>query len=89
MKGLILVISMLGAVTSYGQFWSPTSALGTSGGSYLIAATSIGDNVYAAGNNTVFVHSADQGVNWVAPAITPPPGSYVSLTGCNDYLYAS
>lgn len=89
MKKIILAISIFVTNTSFGQFWSPTGAVGTSGGSYLIAATSIDDNIYAVGNNSVFVHSSDQGENWTAPAITPPPGNYVSLTACNNYLYAS
>ncbi|HZH86249.1 MAG TPA: T9SS type A sorting domain-containing protein [Brumimicrobium sp.] len=89
MKSIITFLFFAVASNSFGQFWNPTGALGTAGGGYLVAAASIGDNVYAIGATTTFVHSTDKGVTWTAPAITPPPGACYALIACNNYLYAS
>src|SRR5690554_6522361 len=89
MKSIITFLFFAVASNSFGQFWNPTGALVTAGGGYLVAAASIGDNVYAIGATTTFVHSTDKGVTWTAPAITPPPGACYALIACNNYLYAS
>ncbi|RKE98478.1 T9SS type A sorting domain-containing protein [Ichthyenterobacterium magnum] len=82
---LLFVIS----IHMFGQ-WSQTDALTVSGSSYLVAATSLGNNVYAVGGmNNVFVHSPDQGETWSAPSITPPNGVFQYLRGVGDRLYAS
>lgn len=89
MKTILFTLILAFSSTLYSQYWTPTGALATAGGGYLVAATSIGDNVYAVGAASIFVHSADKGVTWTAPAITPPPGAYYALIACNNYLYAS
>ncbi|RYM32803.1 T9SS type A sorting domain-containing protein [Brumimicrobium glaciale] len=89
MKTIFTFLSIALATTSFSQNWTSTGALAASGSSYLIAATSIGDNVYAVGSDLTFVYSPNRGVTWTAPAITPPPGAYYALIACNNYLYAS
>lgn len=64
MKTIITFLSIALATTTFSQFWTPTGALSTAGGGYLVAATSIGDNVYAVGATTTFVHSTDRGQTW-------------------------
>ncbi|WP_158276111.1 T9SS type A sorting domain-containing protein [Brumimicrobium oceani] len=89
MKAIFTFISIALATSAFGQFWTATNALTTAGGGYLVAATSIGDDVFAVGATTTFVHSADKGLTWTAPAITAPPGAFYALIACNNYLYAS
>ena len=89
MKKLFTYLFLTVATTSFGQNWSATGAAATAGGGYLVAATSIGDNVYAVGSTMTFVRSPNRGVTWTAPAISQPAGAFYELLGCNNYLYAS
>ena len=64
MKKLFTYLFLTVATTSFGQNWSATGAAATAGGGYLVAATSIGDNVYAVGATVTFVRSPNRGGTW-------------------------
>jgi len=89
MRVRITLLLFVVSIPMFGQ-WSQTDALTASGASYLVAATSLSNNVYAVGGiNNVFVRSLDQGETWTAPTITPPNGVFQYLRGVGDRLYAS
>ncbi len=89
-KIIITSVLLLSTVLSVvGQNWETTGALSATGSStYLTAATSLGDDVYAVSLEQVFVHSSDQGVSWTAPTINDPSGTFAYMKGIGGRLYA-
>lgn len=92
MKNRFTFISLFLVFIMYAnaQKWEATGALAATGSPYyLIAATSVGDNVFVVNANQAFGLSTDLGKTWKVPSIAKPNGAFAALTGVKDRLYAS
>lgn len=85
---LLISIVLISAINS--QHWKATGALPATGASfYLVAATSVGNNIFAAHANKNLGYSTDLGKTWITDGINEPKGDFALLTGIKDRLYAS
>ena len=89
-KYLLLLMSILVISNLFSQYWKATGALSAIGKSfYLVAATSVGNNIFAAHANKNLGYSTDLGKTWITDGINEPKGDFALLTGIKDRLYAS